>query len=150
MKVTLAFIFSTLLLFSSSAMSDETKVKAEEAKLDTRVNLGFTPSEKAVFLAEMRQMLVSIQGVIAGIGSDDPEQIMKAARYSGNRMARATPKSIKKKTPLAFKQIGGPTHMMFEELVIRAETDDMDILAEFTGELMKQCIACHALFKASK
>ena len=36
--------------------------------------------------------------------------------------------------------------MMFEELVVRAETDDMDTLASFTGELMQQCVACHDLF----
>jgi len=97
----------------------------------------------------MRQMLASIQGVIAGIGENNPERIIQAARYSGNRMARETPDSIKAKTPSTFKEIGGPTHMMFEELVVRAETDDMETLTEFTGELMQQCIACHAMFKAN-
>ena len=118
-------------------------------KNDQRINLRLTADEKVEFLSEMREMLSSIQGVITGIGNNDREQIIKAARYSGNRMARATPKSIRQKTPLSFKQIGGPTHMMFEELVIRAETDDMDTLATFTGDLMQQCIACHAAFKAS-
>ncbi len=154
-----SLILSLLLLFSSTAISagevkkEETKTveaKPLKTKVDTRINLSFTADEKAAFLAEMRQMLTSIQGILAGIASDDPKQIIKAARYSGNRMARATPESIKKKTPLAFKQIGGPTHMMFEELVIRAETDDMDMLVEFTGELMKQCLACHAMFKVSE
>ncbi|MCK5895777.1 MAG: hypothetical protein KAG20_03165 [Cocleimonas sp.] len=138
---------------STPTASVTPKVMPKESKkiepLDKRINLKLTASEKAAFLAEMRQMLNSIQGIISGIGSDDPEQIMKAARYSGNRMARETPESIKKKTPAAFKQLGGPTHMMFEELVIRAETDDMDSLAELTGELLKNCVACHALFKAS-
>lgn len=116
---------------------------------DNRINLGFTESEKAEFLSEMRQMLGSIQGVIAGIGEGDRKLIIKSARYSGNRMARATPESIKKKTPQSFKEIGGPTHMMFEELVVRAETDDMDTLASFAGELMKQCLACHTMFKTN-
>ncbi len=149
----LSLIFSLLFLLSSTAMSGEVKkeeTKPVKTKVDTRINLGFTPSEKANFLAEMRQMLSSIQGIMAGIGSKDPEKIIKAARYSGNRMARATPESIKKKTPLAFKQLGAPTHMMFEELVIRAETDDMDMLAELTGKLMKQCLACHTMFKVSE
>ena len=52
-------------------------------------------------------------------------------------MARATPESIKLKIPKSFQEIGGPTHMMFEELVIRAETDDMKTLTLFTGEIMK-------------
>lgn len=74
---------------------------------------------------------------------------MKAARYSGNRMARATPESVKKKTPAAFKEIGGPTHMMFEEMVVRAESDDMESLTVLTGEIMKNCLACHAMFKVN-
>lgn len=113
-----------------------------------RIRLGLTDPEKVEFLSEMRQMLASIQGIITGIGEENRELIIKSARYSGNRMARETPESVKAKTPQSFKDIGGPTHMMFEELVIRAETDDMDTLASFTGELMKQCLACHAMFTA--
>ena len=117
------------------------------AEEDKRQSLGLNSSEQAAFLTEMRQMLASIQGIISGIGAEDRELIIKSARASGNKMARATPDSIKQKTPTSFKEIGGPTHMMFEELVIRAEVDDMDMLASFTGELMQQCLACHALFK---
>jgi hypothetical protein len=116
---------------------------------DNRTSLGFTATEKDAFLSEMREMLASIQKIMVGIGTENRKMISSAAHYSGNRMARDTPESIKKKTPLAFKEIGAPTHMMFEELVIRAETDDMGTLAEFTGELMQKCLACHALFKAN-
>ncbi len=115
--------------------------------IDQRISLGLTETEKAEFLSEMRQMLTSIQGIISGIGENNPEKIIKAARYSGNRMARATPKSVKLKTPKSFQEIGGPTHMMFEELVIRAETDDMETLTLFTGEIIQQCLACHEMFK---
>ena len=131
----------TMITFSFSVCAEDNK------SMDNRINLKFTESEKAEFLTEMRQMLASIQGILIGIGENDRKQIIKSARYSGNRMARATPESIKRKTPQSFKDIGGPTHMMFEELVVRAETDDMDILTSFTGELMKQCLACHATFK---
>lgn len=114
---------------------------------DQRIPLPMSPADKAEFLSEMRQMLASIQGVVMGIGTEDREMIKKAARYSGNRMARATPDTVRDKLPEAFKEIGGPTHMMFEELVIRADTDDMDMLAEFTGELMQQCLTCHTMFR---
>lgn len=40
-------------------------------------------------------MLASIQGIIAEIGEEDRERIIEAARYSGNRMARATPASVR-------------------------------------------------------
>jgi cytochrome c556 len=114
---------------------------------DKRINLKLTPQERVEFLAEMRQMLSSVQGVIQGIGDSDRERIAAAARLSGNRMARATPASVRAKLPQSFRDIGGPTHMMFEELAVRAETDDMDSLARDTAHLMNQCMACHATFR---
>ena len=138
-----SLVFCSLVVLSANTFADEL-IK------DTRINLGLTSAEKAAFLSEMRQMLTSIQGVIEGIGENNPEIIIKAARYSGNRMARATPKSVKKKTPAAFQQIGGPTHMLFEELVVRAESDDMESLTVLTGEIMKNCLACHEMFKVSE
>ncbi len=118
------------------------------APADSRINLNLTPSEQAEFLAEMRQMLASIQGVMQGIGESDRNGIAEAARLAGNRMARATPPSVRAKLPQSFRDIGGPTHMMFEELAVRAETDDMDMLARDAGKLMNQCLACHATFRA--
>lgn len=123
---------------------------AAQSAEDGRIALALTPAEQAEFLAEMRQMLASIQGIIAGIGTQDREKIADAARYSGNRMARATPDAVRQKLPQVFKDLGGPTHMAFEELVIRAETDDMDMLATATGELMEKCLACHAQFRLAR
>lgn len=137
------------LLLTALTLTYPAFAENSEARSDNRLSLGFTDTEKAEFLSEMRQMLTSIQGVISGIAEENPEKIILAAKYSGNRMARETPESIKRKTPAAFKEIGGPTHMMFEELAIRAETDDMQSLTEFTGQLMQQCIACHAMFKTN-
>ena len=98
----------------------------------------------------MRQMLVSIQGIISGIGEENRSLIISSARKSGNRMARATADSVRKKLPQSFKEMGGPTHMMFEEIAVIAETDDMDILATTTGILMQQCVACHSMFKVDE
>jgi cytochrome c556 len=118
---------------------------------DTRTSLGLTQSERAEFLAQMRQMLASVEGIVSGIGVGDREKIAAAARASGNRMARATPALVRAKMPQAFKELGGPTHMAFEEIAVRAESDpifDTDGLAKLTGETMRKCMACHALFRA--
>lgn len=141
MKLLLIFLLTVFLPLNTAA--DENS----QHDADSRISLNLTESEKAEFLSEMRQMLVSIQGIISGIGNDDRELVIKSARYSGNRMARDTPASIKNKTPKAFKEIGGPTHMMFEELAVRAETEELEWLISPTGDLMKQCIACHSTFR---
>lgn len=115
---------------------------------DNRHNLRLTPQEQALFLSEMRAMLGSVQQIAEGLGGGNRSLIAEAARGSGNRLARATPASVRAKLPKAFEELGGPTRMMFEELAIRAETDDMDMLAGQLGQTMKQCMACHATFKA--
>jgi hypothetical protein len=140
------FLHLILLLGASVAVFAADKAPKQGA-VDTRYNLRLTPTEQAEFLAEMRSMLASIQHIMIGIGASDRAMIAEYARRSGNRMARATPASVRAKTPPSFQAIGGPTHLMFEELAIRAESDDMDMIATDTGKLMNQCAACHAAFK---
>lgn len=123
-------------------------IPAADTAVDGRQSLGMTAGERAGFLAEMRQMLASVEGVVTAIAAGDRAAIAAAARRSGNRMARATPESIRQRLPEAFRELGGPTHLMFEELAIRAETDDMQGLTALTGELLQQCLACHAMFRA--
>ena len=129
------------------AFACTTAAASGDQPADSRVDLKLTPEERAVFLADMRNMLASVQGIMQGIGESDRARIVAAARQSGNRMARATPASVRAKLPQSFRDLGGPTHMMFEELAVRAETDDMDSLARDTANLMNQCMACHAMFR---
>lgn len=149
MKVLNKQNFFVVLIFLLSVIAVPVSSGDSEIQ-DDRINLGLTKSEKAEFLQEMRQMLVSIQGIISGIGEENRALIISSARKSGNRMARATPDSVRNKLPQTFKEIGGPTHMMFEEIAVIAETDDMDILATTTGILMQQCVACHSMFKVDE
>jgi hypothetical protein len=114
---------------------------------DQRLDLRFTPAEQAIFLADMQVMLGSVQGIVQGMADGDRAAIARFARLSGKRMARATPASIRAKLPPAFTELGAPTHLMFEEIAVRAETDDMDMLARQLAQAMKQCMACHATFK---
>jgi len=136
-----SILFLSFALLATASLADDA--------LDTRTSLNLNEVEKNAFFSEMRQMLSSIQGVIMGIGTENRELIIQSARASGNRMARSTPESIRQKLPQSFKKLGAPTHLLFEELVIRADSDDMATLAEFTGQLMRQCLSCHTQFKAN-
>jgi hypothetical protein len=113
---------------------------------DARHRLGLTPDEQVAFLAEMRVMLGSVQGIDQGIADGDRAAIARFASESGKRMARATPPAIVAKLPPAFAAIGEPTHLMFDELAVRAETDDMDMLTRQLAQTLRQCMACHAAF----
>ena len=93
-------------------------------------------------------MLASIQGILQRI----------RRRRPGARRRRGTPVrepngegharcGSGENSPQAFRDLGGSTHMLFEELAVRAETDDMDSLARDAAQLMNQCLACHAAFR---
>jgi len=140
-------IISVVIAVFSISISLNAFSKEPKQINDPRIGLKLTNSEKVEFLQEMRQMLRSIQGIVSGIGTENREQIVKSAKYSGNRMARATPEAVTKKLPQLFKSIGGPTHMMFEQLAVIAEDDDMETLTQYTGEIMNQCLRCHETFK---
>jgi hypothetical protein len=114
---------------------------------DKRIGLVMNEEDKAKFLAEKRQMLKSIQGVITGIGTNNRELIYESAKSSGKSLARQTPKAVVKILPKKFKNLGGPMHKMFEELATRSKTDEMDVLAKYTGKLMQQCVDCHEMYK---
>lgn len=138
-----------ILLLSLSTISLAEEPPKEEPLKDTRISLGFNDEEKAFFYKEMQQMLGSIQGILIGLGEEDREKIIAAAKQSGNAMPRKMLDSVRKKTPPEFKALGHPTHMMFEELAVRAQDDDMASIAAFTGKLMGNCMACHAKYKVN-
>jgi cytochrome c556 len=142
--MTKPFVLFCIVLMCTASSAGEHQTPS----LDNRIDLGLTAEERTEFLTEMRTMLASIQGILQGIGENDRERIAEAARRSGNRMARATPDAVRAKLPQAFRDLGGPTHMLFEELAVRAETDDMDSLASAAAVIMNQCLACHAMFRA--
>lgn len=135
---------SYLLIFSLSSIS-ASAVAADVVK-EARYHLGFTQTEQTVFLADMRVMLQTVQDIVNALAKEDREAMIKAAKLSGNQMARNTPMSIKKKLPASFQAIGGPMHLGFEEFAIRAETDDIPELTAHLGQLMGKCMACHAAF----
>jgi len=136
-------VWAALLFVTSTAVYAE-----EKPATDQRISLDLNEEERAFFYQEMQQMLGSIQGILIGLGEENREKIIAAAKQSGNIMPRNMLPSVKKKTPVEFKQLGHPTHMMFEEIAVRAADDDMADIAALTGKLMNQCMSCHAMFKA--
>ncbi len=72
MKKQITILLLSCLIFATStnAWADSKAVQA----IDQRISLRLTKTEKIEFLTEMRQMLTSIQGIISGIGENNPEK----------------------------------------------------------------------------
>lgn len=122
---------------------------------DGRTEILLAPAERDQILAEMRQLLKAVDGVIRELGESGPDlkRMESAARAGGMHMAEDVEPAIMAKLPLPFKQMGMSIHR------------DMDALADAIGQnetpqqilkrlssMTARCIACHDLyrFKASE
>ncbi len=115
---------------------------------DARQAIVLDSEERAVVLTEMRIFLQSVQQVTEGISNDDMDRVAIAARQSGRNAQGAMPASLPGKLPVAFKKLGFDTHAKFDALALDAEQlGDGGHALEQLGQLLNNCIACHAAFR---
>lgn len=121
---------------------------------DGRTEIRLTPSERDRILAEMRQLLESVQGVLTGLSAASPENgrrdAEQAARRAGMGMAADVDPVLLAKLPLAFKQMGMSVHRDFDGLadgIGRGDTP-AHILGRLSS-LIGRCTSCHALYRLS-
>jgi len=115
---------------------------------DGRQAILLNPEEKDLILTEMRNMLISVQGVVEGINNNDMKYVATSARLSGSAAAAKVPPALMAKLPVGFKQLGQNTHQGFDEVVVGAENGEPgDMLLVRLGDHMKKCVACHAAYR---
>lgn len=115
---------------------------------DGREALLLEPGERDLVLAEMRQFLVSVQGITDGLTGKDMQRVAEAARGVGAAAQQAVPASLVGKLPLSFKKLGFDTHRKFDLLALDAEQlEDPEHTLQQLSELMNNCVACHATYR---
>ena len=95
-------------------------------------------------LAEMRLMLSSVQGVLAGAAQSDTAAIQRAAAASGLVMA-ADP-TLEKILPGGFLQYGMATHRAFDSLAANASAGPAAAI-EGLAAITETCVTCHAAYR---
>ena len=120
--------------------------KRSEPSSDPRQKLVLARAERGKVLAEMRQMLGSVSGILHGLVTNDMAAIEKAARISG--MEKAADPQLKKKLPEAFLRLGMQTHKAFDELADQAKPGGTreDALKRL-AVLSNNCVGCHAAYR---
>ena len=115
---------------------------------DGRTAILLDPGERDLVLAEMRAFLQATQAIVVAANQGDVPAAAAAARGVGAAAQRGVPASLMGKLPLGFKQLGFDTHSRFDQLALDAESlgDASQTLAAL-GELMANCVACHAAFR---
>ncbi|MDE2059702.1 MAG: hypothetical protein KGL31_11380 [candidate division NC10 bacterium] len=129
-------------------LSNASAVEPHKSSTDTRQRLALAPIHRDMILAEMRQMLGSVGGIVQGLAANDLPAAENAARASGMAVAADTDPHIKSLLPQPFLELGMHTHRGFDMLAdqIKAGGSHADILrglAKLTGN----CVACHAVYR---
>ncbi len=73
-------------------------------------------AERELVLLEMRGLLISTQGILAGLDNKDMAQIAQAARASGMASAADVNPALMSKLPMSFKDLGMSVHHAMDEI----------------------------------
>jgi len=122
---------------------------------DGRTEVVLAPAERDQILAEMRQLLKAVDGIIRELGNptSDRKAMETSARMAGMDMAADTEPIIMVKLPLPFKQLGMSIHKDMDALAdaIASHETPQQILQRLSN-MTARCTACHDMyrFKASE
>ncbi len=115
---------------------------------DGRLAIELPTAGRDLVLTEMRAMLKSVEGVVAGAAARDMKQVAVAARASGMAAAVDMSPQLMAALPLEFKQLGLSVHKGFDELAAAAEqgVSPSEVLSQL-GTQLGACVACHAAYR---
>lgn len=117
---------------------------------DGRTEILVAPAERDQILAEMRQLLKAVDGVVRELGESEPnlKRMESAARAGGMHMAEDVEPALMVKLPLPFKQLGMSIHKDMDALadaVVQRETSQQ--LLKRLGSMTARCAACHDMYR---
>ncbi len=117
---------------------------------DGRMEILLAPAERDQILAEMRQLLKAVDGVVRGLSESDlnRKSMAEAAKVVGMQMAADTSPAIMAKLPLPFKQMGMSIHKDMDALadaIVQNETPQQ--ILERLSSMTARCTTCHDLYR---
>jgi cytochrome c556 len=117
---------------------------------DGRTEIVLAASERDQILAEMRQLLKAVHGVVTGLSTPDGDvkAVERAARDVGMKMAADTEPAIMAKLPLPFKQMGMSIHRDMDALadaVVQKETPQQ--ILQRLSSMTARCTTCHDMYR---
>ena len=119
---------------------------------DGRTEILLATAERDQILAEMRQLLKAVDGVVRELGEPKPDlKLMEAAaRAVGMHMAADTEPAIMAKLPLPFKQMGMSIHKDMDSLadaIVQNESPQQ--ILQRLSSMTARCTACHDMYRLS-
>jgi hypothetical protein len=131
---------------AGSDLQAEPSPERPERTTDGRLAIYLTPDEQDHISEEMIALLNGVQGLSAAIASEDRQLIEEtAAELSGGTGSEAG-RSVNRKLPQSFRQIGQALRQDFGRMATEADTAKFVDLHLDLSDAMGRCIACHGTY----
>lgn len=118
---------------------------------DGRDAIPLSDAERSLVLAEMRLMLESTEGVVAGLASNDMRAVEQAAARSGLGASGTVDQAMHASLPEAFVHMGAAAHGGFDDIALLArEGAGVDAVTMRLSQTLSQCTSCHAAFRVER
>ena len=132
----------------ASAGAQERQQAPTGQAADTRQPVVVPAAARRTVLAEMRQMLEALNGVLDATVPFDREAVREAALSGGTRIAVDRDPAMAKRLPEAFVRLGSSTHRDFDALAEAvAEGAPRDSVLSRLSRLTARCVSCHASYR---
>jgi hypothetical protein len=116
--------------------------------LEHRKPIVLNAEEAAHIHLEMRTFLSGVQKIVTGAAHNDMKMVAEAATSVGMAAAHEVPSGLRAKLPLEFKKLGHATHTGFDDLARDAASmADPNLALKQLGQVMSNCVSCHAMFR---
>jgi cytochrome c556 len=119
--------------------------RAAHAAADERAVIALPGVTRDSVLAEMRAMLVSVNGVLSASARGDTAALRAAAAASGTAAAAAT---LGPSLPEQFRTRAARTHALFDSLAAAVAADaPRDTVTARLARLTAGCTSCHVAYR---
>ena len=122
--------------------------QAEGAALDAREAIMLSSAERDLVLGEMRLMLESTEGVVAGLAANDMVAIEQAAARASPNAPGTVDQALHGALPEPFLHSGAAAHGGFEDIARLARGGaSREAINARLSQTLHQCTSCHATYR---
>ncbi len=132
-----------------AAASAAALLPARATGTDERTVIVLEPVERDVMLAGMRTYLESVQGIVAALAENHPDQVASIAAKSGAKLLQTVTPVTAAKLPIGFMSMSFDTHDKFDKLSAKAArtASRSEVLSDLR-DILGNCTSCHMSFRA--
>lgn len=121
---------------------------ATAAPVDHRVAIALSPTHAAALREEMRGQLMTLQGIIGGLATQDWKAVETLADARGPGKGGGRGQGFRAQLPAAWFDVARPMHMQYAAIAEEARNGKrVDAALQTLEAVAGQCTACHATYR---